>query len=110
MALSGDLSIIGCVWPVFILTNRKAGQAIVISYIVFASSGTPTGNVKVTDGTASCTGTVATGQCTLTPTSDGVKALKATYQGGTTFSPSVSPFVSHTVNKNVPIFLPAIWK
>ena len=33
--------------------------------------GTPSGNVTVTDGTHSCTGTVAAGQCTITFTTRG---------------------------------------
>ena len=37
--------------------------------------GTPTGSVTVSDGTESCTGTVAAGQCTLAFTTAGTRSL-----------------------------------
>src|SRR5262249_21721358 len=52
------------------------GQSVTVKYSVtvnFPGSGTPTGNVTVSDGTQSCTGTVAAGQCTITFTSAGAK-------------------------------------
>ena len=50
------------------------GQAVTVKYSVTVNapgSGTPTGNVTVTDGGRSCTGTVAAGQCTITFTTRG---------------------------------------
>ena len=61
-------------------------------------SGTPTGDVTVTDGTVSCTATVAAGQCSLTFTSTGGKSLTASYAGDATFSPSTSATEAHTVS------------
>ena len=60
------------------------GQADTVTYTVVAAApggGTPTGNVTVSDGMVSCTGTVAAGTCTLTPTTAGAKTLTATYAG-----------------------------
>ena len=73
------------------------GQPVVVVYTVNAFSGTPTGDVTVSDGTASCTGTVAAGTCTLTPTSAGAKTLTATYSGDADYNGS-SGTASHTVN------------
>src|SRR3989441_1985980 len=52
----------------------------------------------VTDGAATCNGTVASGACTLTPTSSGSKTLTATYGGDANFAGSTSAGASHTVN------------
>ncbi len=80
-----------------------AGQPVTINYSVTGSpggSGTPTGNVTVSDGTQSCTGTVASGSCIITFTTPGEKALTATYVGDANFSGSTStPATAHTVNK-----------
>ncbi len=78
------------------------GQSVTVAYSVAVTapgSGTPTGNVTVSDGTVSCTGTVAAGQCTLTPTSAGAKTLTATYAGDANFNGSASAGAAHTVNK-----------
>ena len=69
-----------------------------MTYTVTSAGGSPTGNVTVTDGTAQCTGTVAAGTCTLTPTTAGAKTLTATYAGDGVFDGSTSAGVSHTVN------------
>ncbi len=74
------------------------GQTIPITYTVTSTGGTPTGNVTVSDGTASCDGTVAAGGCTLTPTTVGAKTLTASYAGDGNFTGSSSAGVSHTVN------------
>lgn len=74
------------------------GQAVTVNYSVTAASGTPTGNVTVSDGaSANCTGTVAAGSCSLTFTSAGSKTLTATYAGDTNFASSASTPVAHTV-------------
>jgi hypothetical protein len=76
------------------------GQSVIVQYSVTPSSpGTPTGNVTVSDGTVSCTGTVATGQCTITFTSAGAKTLTATYAGDSNYTGSTSANESHQVNK-----------
>src|SRR6185503_19624107 len=77
------------------------GQAVTVQYSVAVSSpgsGTPTGNVTVTDGTDSCTGTVAAGQCTITLTTVGNRTLTATYAGDSNFNGSTSAGEPHTVN------------
>src|SRR5207247_10717654 len=58
----------------------------------------PDVNVTVSDGTAQCSGTVAAGTCTLTPTTAGRKTLTATYAGDGTFAGSTSAGAAHTVN------------
>jgi YVTN family beta-propeller protein len=80
------------------------GQAVTIKYAVSVNSpgaGSPTGNVTVSDGTLSCTGTVAAGQCSISFTSPGSKSLTASYGGDSNFnaSPASSPATGHTVNK-----------
>ena len=77
------------------------GQAVTVTYTVTANppgSGTPTGNVTVSDGVNNCTGTVAAGSCSLTLTTSGARTLTATYAGNANFNGSVSSGASHTVN------------
>jgi YD repeat-containing protein len=77
------------------------GQTVAVQYDVAVNSpgaGTPTGTVTVTDGTISCTGPVAAGQCSLTFTSAGTKNLTASYSGDSNFNPSTSAPESHAVN------------
>jgi uncharacterized delta-60 repeat protein len=85
----------------------RVGQAVTVEYQVTSLSGTPTGNVTVSDGTASCTGTVASGSCSLSLIGSGVKSLTAAYAGDGNFNPSTSGAVAHTVNEGA-IFLPLI--
>jgi len=77
-----------------------AGEAFPVNFSVSSSSGTPTGTVTVTvsDGTASCTGSVAAGTCSLTLTAAGTHTLTATYAGDANFSTSTSAGESHTVS------------
>jgi hypothetical protein len=72
------------------------GQAVTIQYTVTGNS--PAGNVTVSDGTQSCIGTVAAGQCDIAFTSAGAKTLTATYAGNSTHEGSVSSNESHQVN------------
>src|SRR5262249_55999946 len=47
-----------------------AGQAVTVDYTVTVNvpgAGTPSGNVTVSDGVDSCTGTAAAGPCSITP-------------------------------------------
>jgi hypothetical protein len=78
------------------------GQAVTITYnvtVVAPASGTPTGNVTVSDGTQSCSGSVAAGSCSITFATPGEKSLTATYLGDANFNGSVStPATAHTVN------------
>jgi uncharacterized repeat protein (TIGR01451 family) len=76
------------------------GQPVVVNFTVSVDApgvGTPTGNVTVSDGTASCVGTVAAGTCTLTPAAAGAKTLTASYAGDGNFNGS-SDTESHQVN------------
>ncbi len=64
-------------------------------------SGTPTGEVTVSDGAgATCTGALVAGNgsCALTFTTPGLKTLTATYAGDDNFNGSVSSGEPHTVN------------
>jgi CSLREA domain-containing protein len=76
------------------------GQPVTVQFSVTPSSGsgTPSGNVTVSDGTVSCTGTVAAGQCDITFTSAGARSLTATYEGDSNFNGSTSAAEAHTVN------------
>ncbi len=66
------------------------GQGVAVAFTVTSNGGTPTGNVTVSDGAATCSGTVAAGTCTLTPTTAGSKTLTATYGGDANFAGSTS--------------------
>jgi large repetitive protein len=79
----------------------NAGQAYTVAYTVAAvgpGAGTATGNVTVSDGTNSCTATVAAGSCSLTSLTAGAKTIVATYAGDTNFLTSASAGTPHTVN------------
>jgi uncharacterized repeat protein (TIGR01451 family) len=88
------------------------GQVVTISFAVAAvvpGAGTPTGSVTVTDGTLSCTATVAVGQCPLTFTSTGSYTLTANYVGDTNFNGSSAAAVTHQVMTNqYRLYLPLI--
>ncbi|HEU5130669.1 MAG TPA: Ig-like domain-containing protein, partial [Pyrinomonadaceae bacterium] len=51
-------------------------------------AGTPTGTVTVSDGVDSCNAPVATGQCSITLNTTGLRTLTATYPGDTNFNTS----------------------
>lgn len=77
------------------------GESVTINFSVAPvapGAGSPSGNVTVTDGTDSCTGTVASGSCTIAFTSTGSKTLTATYAGDSSFNGSASTTVTHAVN------------
>ena len=76
------------------------GQSVTVDYDVAPSApgaGTPTGDVTVSDGSVSCTATVATGHCTLTFATAGARSLTATYAGDSRFNASTSAAEAHTV-------------
>jgi hypothetical protein len=66
------------------------GQSYTVAFRVGSFAGTPTGSVTVSDGSTSCSGTLAggTGSCDLTSTSQGSKTLTANYAGDATFEAS----------------------
>lgn len=49
--------------------------------VKFTATGSPTGEITVSDGVTSCSANLAVGMCYLTPSSSGVKILTATYAG-----------------------------
>ncbi len=76
------------------------GQTITVNYTVAVNApgmGTPTGNVTVSDGVNSCTGTVAAGTCNVALTTVGARTLTATYAGDANFTGS-SDTEPHQVN------------
>ena len=77
-------------------------QPIPVIYTVVSADGgpTPTGTVTVaiSGGTETCTGTVAAGQCTLTPTSAGARTITAAYAGDAINLASAGGPAAHTVN------------
>ncbi len=78
------------------------GQTVTVKYSVSVNapgSGTPTGNVTVTDGTLTCTALVSDGKCDLTFTSAGIHTLSASYAGDSNYNASGnSATVSQQVN------------
>src|SRR5204863_5644381 len=52
----------------------------------------------VSDGTTTCIGTVAAGQCSLTSANTGVKSVTASYATDGNFNSSTSAAVNHTVD------------
>lgn len=82
--------------------STAVGQAYNVNYSVSVDapgSGTPTGNVRVSDGAVTNTCTVAAGTCSLTSTSVGLKKITAQYLGDNNFNGSTSAEVDHTVSK-----------
>src|SRR5205823_73743 len=65
------------------------GQSVAVAYSVTATApgaGTPTGTVAAQDGNgATCSGSVATGTCTLAPTTSGTKTFAVRYAGDANF-------------------------
>jgi hypothetical protein len=77
-----------------------AGASYTVTFAVFASapaSGTPTGTVTVSDGTATCTGSAPSGSCALASPTSGSKTLTVTYDGNADFATS-SQTTRHTVS------------
>ena len=79
----------------------NAGDAVTVNFnvaVVAPGTGTPSGNVTVSDGVDSCIGTAASGSCSITLTTPGIRTLTAAYAGDSNFGGSTSAGVSHTVN------------
>ena len=80
------------------------GQPVTVSYSVTGASGNsptvPTGNVLVSDGVNSASGTVADGSAAVALFTTGVRTLTATYQGDANFNASpASTGAGHQVNQ-----------
>ena len=79
------------------------GQSVTVNYtatVTSPGSGTPTGNVQVTDGVNSCIGTPAAGQCVIALFTPGMRTLTATFQGDANYNASPpSAGAGHQVNK-----------
>ena len=76
-------------------------EAYTVTYSVAVTApgaGTPTANVTVSDGTDTCTASVAAGSCQLTSTTSGAKNLVATYAGSLDYLGSTSVGRAHQVN------------
>ena len=68
-----------------------AGAPVRVRYRVESVGGTPTGLVRVSsDDGASCSATVAQGECTLSITTAGARTLTVTYAGDTQFEASAA--------------------
>jgi uncharacterized repeat protein (TIGR01451 family) len=120
--VNGTLTVTGGAATTTTITNAASlsanattvGQSYAVNWSVQPvppASGTPTGNVTVTDGTgATCTAPVAAGTCSLTSTTVGVKTITATYAGDANFAGSTSSPVQHNViigiSGNVKQFVP----
>jgi hypothetical protein len=91
------------------LDPAGAERTVLVRYTVAdAVQGIPGGAVTVRAGAASCTASVAAGECRLTFTSAGEKSLTATYAGDSAFYGSVSAAVAYTVADKVLVFLPLV--
>ncbi len=81
----------------------NVGQNVTVTYSVAVTSpggGTPGGNVMVSDGVNSCTGTVAAGSCVVALATAGNRTLTATYQGDTNYNASAaSAGAGHSVGQ-----------
>jgi hypothetical protein len=68
----------------------EAGSAITVRFTVTATTGTPTGSVRVRDGADECTGELSGGQgsCALTLSNTGDRTLTAEYAGADGFARS----------------------
>jgi len=81
---AADILTIGNIGP----EPSQVGQSYSVSYsVTSSSSGTPTGNVRVTDGSYICSGTVAAGSCTMVSTTPGLKTITVSYEGDGHFAP-----------------------
>jgi 5-hydroxyisourate hydrolase-like protein (transthyretin family) len=79
-----------------------AGAPVRVRFRVQSPGGTPSGSVRVTsDDGASCSGSIAAGECTLAPATAGGRTLTVAYAGDTEFEGS-SATEAHTVTTPAP--------
>jgi adhesin/invasin len=79
------------------------GAAVRVRFRVQSPGGTPDGSVRVeSDDGASCSAAVSTGECTLSPSTPGLRTLIATYAGSAEFEGSTDT-APHTVAIPAPI-------
>lgn len=83
---------------------EKATTLVGEAYKVYFSAqnhylGQVRGDVTISDGSASCTASLATGFCSLTSTSAGDKDISIEYAGNAVFSSADGESVAHTVEK-----------
>jgi len=80
-----------------------SGAAVRVRFRVQSAGGTPDGSVLVeSDDGASCNAAVSTGECTLSPSTPGLRTLTATYAGSAEFEGSTDT-APHTVANPEPI-------
>jgi large repetitive protein len=78
------------------------GEQITVTFTVTSASGTPTGNVQVSDANGGgCSGNAPSDSCTYTPSGTGERTITATYEGNSSFEGSADTEV-HTVNETPP--------
>ena len=76
----------------------QVAQAYSVGYSVTSGAGTPTGNVTVSDGSASCTATVAAGSCNLASFTAGTKTITVSYSGDGQFAPLTRTKLHSVIN------------
>jgi hypothetical protein len=84
-------------------TATVVGQAYPVTWTVSVNApgalgAALTGNVTVSDGSATCVAAVAAGTCNLTSTTAGAKTITAAYAGDANYNASTSVSAPHTVN------------
>jgi len=73
-----------------------------VSFTVTASSGTPNGQVTISDQNGGgCTGNAPSGSCSYTPNGTGARTIMAGYSGNSSFNGSTDT-ETHTVNEPPP--------
>ncbi|MEQ1643087.1 MAG: Ig-like domain repeat protein [Pyrinomonadaceae bacterium] len=107
-SLNGGPHVVSKVDSVMAITNQAqldtpthVGESYPVNWtvtLVAPGSGTPTGNVTVSDGSASCTAAVAAQTCNLTSTTPGTKTITGTYAGDGNVNGSSATPASHLVN------------
>ena len=80
------------------------GQVVEVVFEVTSSEGAPPGTVQVTasDGSESCSASVADGRCSLVLTAEGARTLTAAYQGSGLFTPSSGTEAHSVVTPDTP--------
>ena len=103
-ASSGDAHTVNPANTTTTITNDLSGATVVgqayeVDWSVVPDyAGSPTGNVTVSDGSATCFAAISAGKCNLTSTTAGAKTITATYAGDANFNTSASSGTAHTVN------------